>query len=58
MRTPDGVLGKSECPSTAYLREVRLKGHREGVLDIRSQVGNLIVFPLKLPDGNMSTFVT
>jgi len=37
---------------------MRLERHGEGLLNVRGQVGNVTVFPLKLPDGNVPAFMT
>jgi len=58
MRARDGVPGKAERPSASQMREMRIEGHRKGLLDIRGQVWNVIVLKFKLPDRNLPALMT
>lgn len=56
--TCDVVPGETEYLSVAHVREVRIKGYGEDLLDVRGQVGNVVLLQFKLPDGNLPTFMT
>jgi len=53
MRASYGVSGKAECPPSARVREVRIKGNGESLLDVRSKIWRVNLIGLELPDGNL-----
>jgi len=58
VRTRDGLPGEAARPLSARVRKVRFKGHGEGLLDVRGEVGNVVLLRIELSNRNLPAFMT